>query len=65
MGKYDDIIASVRPEPPEEHTRMSIHDRAAQFMGFRALTGHDMLIDETVRFVNSQYEHNEIGDSKL
>ena len=37
-GTYDDIIALPHPEP-RTHPRMSLHDRAAQFSPFAALTG--------------------------
>ena len=37
-GKYDDIIDLPHPEP-QTHPRMSLHDRAAQFSPFTALTG--------------------------
>ena len=36
-GKYDDIIALPHPEP-RTHPRMSLHDRAAQFSPFAAIS---------------------------
>ena len=39
-GNYDDIIALPHPEP-RTHPRMSLHDRAAQFSPFAALTGFE------------------------
>ena len=38
-GKYDDIIDLPHPTS-QNHPRMSLHDRAAQFSPFAALTGH-------------------------
>ena len=37
---YDDIINLPNPTS-KNHPRMSLHDRAAQFAPFAALTGHD------------------------
>ncbi len=39
MGKYDDII-ELEHHRSTKHPHMSIHDRAAQFAPFEALTGH-------------------------
>lgn len=52
-GKYDDIIALLHPEP-RTHPRMSLHDRAAQFSPFAALTGHSAAIAETGRLTDSR-----------
>ncbi|MCF7633881.1 hypothetical protein L3K78_13720 [Oscillospiraceae bacterium SCCA1] len=46
---YDDIINLPNPTS-KNHPRMSLHDRAAQFAPFAALTGHDAAIKETARF---------------
>ena len=50
---YDDIIALPHPEP-RTHPRMSLHDRAAQFSPFAALTGHSAAIAETGRLTASR-----------
>ena len=42
-GKYDDIIDLPHPTS-QNHPRMSLHDRAAQFSPFAALTGHHAAI---------------------
>lgn len=47
-GNYDDIINSKRPSS-REHPRMSLHDRAAQFAPFAALTGYEDAISEEGR----------------
>ena len=52
-GNYDDIIAFPHPEP-RTHPRMSLHDRAAQFSPFAALTGHSAAIAETDRLTDSR-----------
>ena len=52
-GTSDDIIALPHPEP-RIHPRMSLHDRAAQFSPFAALTGHSAAIAETGRLTASR-----------
>lgn len=47
-NKYDDIIDLEHPTS-KTHPRMSMHDRAAQFSPFAALTGFDDCIDEEAR----------------
>lgn len=55
MGKYDDIlnmphhVSSTRPH-------MSMHDRAAQFSPFSALTGYDDTVKETARLTDEKQE---------
>lgn len=55
MGKYDDIlnlphhVSSTRPH-------MSMHDRAAQFSPFAALTGYDDTVRETARLTDEKLE---------
>ena len=57
-GKYDDIIALPHPEP-RTHPRMSLHDRAAQFSPFAALTGHSAAIPEPGRLTASRITPDE------
>ena len=52
-GKYDDIIDLPHPTS-QNHQRMSLHDRAAQFSPFAALTGHHAAIAETGRLKSLQ-----------
>ena len=47
---YDDIINLPNPTS-KNHPRMSLHDRAAQFAPFAALTGHDAAIKETASVI--------------
>ena len=57
-GKYEDIIHLPHPDSPK-HPRMSIHDRAAQFSPFAALTGHSAAIAETGRLTDQRVEMDE------
>lgn len=43
---YGDMILLPHPEP-KNHTRMSMHDRAAQFSAFAALSGHKEILRDT------------------
>ena len=45
MGKYDDII-NLPHHVSKKHPQMSLHDRAAQFAPFAALTGYDEEVRE-------------------
>lgn len=47
-NNYDDII-QLPHHVSSVHPHMSIHDRAAQFAPFAALTGHGAAIAETAR----------------
>ena len=57
-GKYDDIIDLPHPTS-QNHPRMSLHDRAAQFSPFAALTGFDGVIAETGRMTDRKIELSE------
>lgn len=57
-GKYDDIIDLPHPTS-QNHPRMSLHDRAAQFSPFTALTGHHAAIAETGRLTDQRVEMDE------
>ena len=48
MHKYDDII-TLPHHQSATRPHMSLHDRAAQFAPFAALSGHEEDIEETVR----------------
>ncbi len=63
-GKYDDMIHLPHPES-KKHPRMSLHDRAAQFSPFAALTGHSAAIDETARLTERKLELNEEKRAEL
>jgi hypothetical protein len=53
--KYDDIINLPHPTSTK-HPRMSMHDRAAQFSPFAALTGHEEAIEETAKEFTDTFE---------
>jgi hypothetical protein len=66
--QYEDIIDL--PHPVSSHRiQMSIHDRAAQFSPFAALTGFEGAIKETARLTDHRIELDEadktILDEKL
>lgn len=58
MGKYDDIIHLPYPVSTTR-PRMSIHDRAAQFSPFSALTGYEDSVRETARLTERKTELDE------
>ena len=55
---YDDIINLPR-HVSDKHPHMSIHDRAAQFAPFAALTGHSEAVSETARYVAEKIDLGE------
>ncbi len=66
--KYDDII-ELPHHVSTRHPQMSLHDRAAQFSPFAALTGHDAAIRETARLTEQRHapgeDYAELLDQKL
>ena len=58
MGKYDDII-NLPHHVSASHPHMTMHDRAAQFAPFAALTGHSEAIAETARLTGHKIELDE------
>lgn len=66
MSGYEDIL-NLPHHVSKKHPRMSMHNRAAQFSPFAALTGYDSAIRETARQTNqrmdlSEDERAEIGE---
>lgn len=61
---YDDIINLPNPTS-SRHLRMSLHDRAAQFSPFAALTGHDAAIREAAKLTNKRRELDEDALNQL
>lgn len=55
---YDDIINLPR-HISDKHPHMSVHDRAAQFAPFAALTGHSEAVSETARYVDKKIDLGE------
>ena len=52
---YEDIM-DVEYPVPGTRPRMSMHERAAQFAPFAALTGYDDIINRTARLNEEGYE---------
>ena len=55
MNNYDDIL-HLPHHVSKKHPRMSMHDRAAQFAPFSALTGFEDVIAETERQTEHAFE---------
>ena len=66
--KYSKIINLPHHTSPTR-PRIPLHDRAAQFAPFAALTGYDSMVEETARLTDaedaSSEEHTAIIDKKL
>jgi len=58
MRNYDDII-NHKHHQSATHPHMSLHDRAAQFAPFAALTGYDDLVVEEARLTDDKFELEE------
>lgn len=57
MNKKYEAIINLPHHVSTQHPHMSMHDRAAQFAAFAALTGHDAYLRETER-KNTEYHLN-------
>ena len=62
--KYDDII-HLPHHQSKERPHMSLHDRAAQFAPFAALTGHEEAIKETARVTEERINLDESAIEKI
>ena len=62
--KYDDII-HLPHHVSKNHPQMPPMNRAAQFMPFAALTGHEAAIQETARLTDSFAELDEDRKAQL
>ena len=62
--KYDDII-NLPHHQSKERAHMSLHDRAAQFAPFAALTGYDEAIEETARLTDEKITLDETAIEKI
>ena len=56
--QYNDIL-DLPHHRSKKHPHMSLHDRAAQFAPFAALSGHDDAIQETARVTEKKIELDE------
>lgn len=63
-GPYDDIINLPHPTS-KRHPRMPIHDRAAIFSPFAALSGHGAAIAETARLTERRIKLDEDSRAEL
>ena len=63
-GPYDDIINLPHPTS-QRHPRMPVHDRAAIFSPFAALSGHGAAIAETARLTERRMELDEDTRAEL
>ena len=57
-SRYDDMIYMQNPMPTCK-PRMSLHERAAQFSPFAALTGYEDAVEETARLTDARLELSE------
>ena len=62
--KYEDILY-LEPPVSKIHRKMSISERAAQFMPFAALTGYEDLIRESSRMTQRRIELSETEIEEL
>lgn len=63
-NRYDDII-NLPHHQSTERAHMSLHDRAAQFAPFAALTGYDEAIEETARVTDAKIVLDESSVEKI
>ncbi len=64
MSEYDDII-DMPYIKSKNHPHMSMHDRAAQFASFAALTGFGDMVDETGRYTEKYVQPTEEEQQEL
>ncbi len=64
MGNYDDIL-HLPHHKSAVYPSMSMHDRAAQFAPFAALTGYGDAIDETARSTDRKLKVEETKAQEL
>lgn len=62
--RYDDII-NLPHHQSTERAHMSLHDRAAQFAPFAALTGHEKAIEETARVTDEKTTLDETAVARI
>ncbi len=51
--RYDDML-DMPHHQSTKHAHMSLHDRAAQFSPFAALSGYEEAIEETAKRITEQ-----------
>ena len=65
ISHKDDDIINLPHHVSKKHPQMSLHDRAAQFSPFAALTGHKAAINETARLTDEKQILSEDVIAKL
>lgn len=63
-NKYEDII-NMEYHKSTNRPHMSLHDRAAQFAPFAALTGHEEAIEETARLTDEKILLDEVAKEAI
>ena len=63
-NKYEDII-NMEYRKSNNRPHMSLHDRAAQFAPFAALTGHEEAIEETARLTDEKIILDEVAKEAI
>ena len=63
-NKYEDII-NMEYRKSNNRPHMSLHDRAAQFAPFAALTGHEEAIEETARLTEERIILDEVAKETI
>ena len=61
IHKYDDII-NLPHHQSATRPRMSMHDRAAQFGAFAALTGHEDAVKDTAEAAKERMEFRDVEE---
>lgn len=64
MSGYEDIL-NLPHHVSKKHPQMSMHNRAAQFSPFAALTGYDSAIRETARQTNRRMDLGEDEQAEI
>ena len=62
--RYDDLLDLPHHQSAERRS-MSLHDRAAQFSPFAALTGYDAAIEETQRLTDEEITLDETAVARI
>ncbi|MGN0374678.1 MAG: hypothetical protein ACI4EN_04195 [Butyrivibrio sp.] len=62
--RYDDII-NLPHHQSKARPHMSLHDRAAQFAPFAALSGHEEAIEETARLTDDKILLDDTATEKI
>ena len=64
MSRYEEMWNMPHPVS-KKHPQMSLHDRAAQFSPFAALTGHEAAVQEEARMTEQRIELDDSERAQL